>query len=275
MSARRTLIIIVAIALGVVAAVATVLYVNSVQSRANHDAKLVAVYLVAKDIPKNTTGDTAIAAGLVKTGKIPKSFYPATAVTNINAIKGKVAASALPAGEVLVDRQFVEQKVAQANFSATNIPAGQVAVSVQVDALKAVGGLIVPGDKVDLIIAIDPATKSGVPVLPAGAVAAGSQDKFARLLYQNVSVVAIGATVAPKPGDTAAVTNPQTSNVYTLAVPAEAAERILLASAGPGLTLALVPPDNQPANVAPVQLREIENTPGGFAPAPGLTPYGQ
>ena len=272
MSARRTLIIIVAIALGVVAAVATVLYVNSAQSRANHDAKLIAVYVVAKDIPKNTTGDTAIAAGLVKTGKIPKAFYPATAVTNINAIKGKVAASALPAGEVLVDRQFVEQKVAQANFSATNIPAGQVAVAISVDSLKAVGGLVVPGDKVDLIITVD-AARPGTPA-PAPAPGTANPDRFARLLYQNVSIVAIGSAVAPRPGDTAAAANPG-SNVYTIAVPAEAAERILLASGAGGVTMALVPPDNQPAVVAPVQVREIESVPGGFAPPPGLTPYGQ
>lgn len=272
MSARRTLIIVIAIALGVVAAVATVLYVNSVQSRANHNAKLVAVYQVARDIPRNTTGDTAIAAGLVKTGKIPKAFYPATAVTNINAIKGKVASATIPAGAVLVDGQFVDQKTAQANFSATNIPAGQVAVSISVDSLHAVGGLIVPGDKVDLM-------EFGGAALPANATpaqtAAAENNRFAHFFYQNVSVVAIGAAVAPTPGSTTAATNPG-SSVYTLAVPADAAERILLAAnANLGLTLALVPPDNQPVNVGSVTGGNIDPGAGNQAPPPGLTPYGQ
>ena len=274
MSARRTLIIIIAIALGVVAAVATVLYVNSVQSRANHNAKLVAVYQVARDIPRNTTGDTAIAAGLVKTGKIPKAFYPATAVTNINAIKGKVASAAIPAGAVLVDGQFVDQKTAQANFSATNIPAGQVAVSISVDSLHAVGGLIVPGDKVDLM---EFGGGAALPANPTAAqTAAAENGKFAHFFYQNVSVVAIGAAVAPTPGSTTAATNPG-SSVFTLAVPADAAERILLAASNPGLglTLALVPPDNQPVNVGSVNVGNIDPGAGNQAPAPGLTPYGQ
>ena len=263
MNARRTLIIIIAIAVGAVAAISTVLYVNSVQSRANHNAKLVAVYVIAKDVPKNTTGDTAIAAGLIKKSSIPKQFYPATAVTNVNEIKGRVTPNLLPAGQILVEREFVEPNVANQSFSTTNIPAGQVAISIAVDSTKAVSGLIVPGDKVDLVFFGGTANAKGTE--------AGS---YAHVMYQNVNVIAIGTTAAPKQGDTTAPASVNTAGTFTFALPPDAAERVLLAANAGGLTLALVPPDNQPVTIPAVSATAIDN-PGAAAPPPGLTPYGQ
>ena len=58
----------------------TVLYLNSVQSRANGNARLVRVYKMAKKIPKGTTGDAAIGHGAIVAGSIPKQYYPQSAV---------------------------------------------------------------------------------------------------------------------------------------------------------------------------------------------------
>jgi len=255
-SARRTLILIVAIALGTVSALSAVLYLNSVQQRANGNAKLVKVYKIAKPIPKNTTGDSAISQGLVASDAIPKRFYPPTAITDLSVIKGKVNLVDLAPGQVLVDNEFVEPRVAQTSFSATNVPAGQVAVTVSVDQVRAVAGLIVPGDKVDLMGTFEGAAAG--PGAPAG-------DSYIHFIYQNVNVIAIGQTAAPKQGDTQNSTNPG-SALYTFAVPPDAAQRIVLASQKNGLYLALVPPDNAPAQIAPVHTADVDK-------APGLTPY--
>ncbi len=269
MSARRTLIIIVAIAIGAVAAVSTVLYVNSVQSRANGNAKMVAVYQIVKDIPAKTTGDTAIAQGLVKKGSIPKQYYPPSAVVDVNEIKGKVAPYELVPGAPLVEKQFVEPKVATTSFSATNIPAGQMAITISLDPTKAVAGLVVPGDKVDLMTVIAPTDREANPPKPA------NQFKYAHFFYQNVNVIAIGTSAAPKQGETAAPTNPG-SGLYTLAVPPEAAERIVMASLGGTVYMALVPPDNQPVNIPVVPGGLVDGpNPPTVAQAPQLTPYAQ
>lgn len=274
MSARRTLIIIVAIAIGAIAAVSTVLYVNSAQSRADNNAKLVSVYVIARTIPKSTTGDAAIANGLVKKSAIPKQFFPPTAVVDINAIKGKVTPTDLAAGQVLVDNQFVEPKVANTSFSATNIPAGQVAVTVSVAQASAVAGLIAPGDKVDLMTIIEPVDAQGNPIKGA------ALARYAHFFYQNVSVIAIGTTAAATQGSTAAAANPG-SSLYTFAVPPQAAERIVLASqaggsGGSGIYMALVPPDNQPVNIQAVNAGTIDGPlPPTLAGPPQLTPYGQ
>jgi len=249
MSARRTLILIVALAIGTVAAVSAVLYLNSVQSRANGNARLVRVYKVANTIPKGTTGDAAIGHNLIVAASIPAKFFPQTAVTDLNEIKGKVAPLDLAAGQILVDNQFVERSVATTSFSTTNVPSGQVAITVSIDNVRGVAGLVVPGDKVDLM---------GTFQNPNG-------STYTHFFYQNVNVVAIGTSAAPTAGTTTPATNPG-GGLFTFAVPPDAAERIVLASAKNSIYLALVPPDNAPAQINPVQDTSVDQ-------APGLTPY--
>ena len=249
MSARRTLILIVALAIGTVAAVSAVLYLNSVQSRANGNAKLVRVYKVAQTIPKGTTGDNAIGHGLVVASQIPQKFFPQTAVTDLTEIKGKVAPLDLAPGQILVDNQFVEPSVAHTSFSTTNVPSGEVAVTISIDQVRGVAGLIVPGDKVDMMGVFTPA----------------SGQEYAHFFYQNVEVIAIGAQAAPTAGNTAPATNPG-GGLYTLLVPADAAERIVLASQKDSIYLALVPPDNAPTAIPPMHDADVDTS-------PGLTPY--
>jgi len=264
------MIIIIALALGVVAAVSTVLYVNSAQSRANNNAKLVAVYVINKPIAKGATGDVAISSGAIKRSSIPRQFFPATAVVDLNEIKGKVTPAQLAPGQVLVADQFVEPSVADTSFSGTSIPAGQVAVTVTLPPAQAAAGLIVPGDKVDLMAIIQPTDKSGAPIPPA------ASTKYAHFFYQNVNVIAIGTAAAPTQGQTTApAANGTSSSLYTFAVPPEAAERILLASTSGTIYAALVPPDNQPVNVPVVSGGAIDSANNVVANPPALTPYGQ
>jgi pilus assembly protein CpaB len=256
-SPRRTIIIIVALVIAAVAAVANVLYLNSVQDRANGHAKLLRVFVVSRDIAKGTTGDNAIGGGLIKSGTIPEQFRPATALANIGEVRGKVALTALAAGQVVVDGQFVEPVAAQVTFS-QRIPAGQVAVSISLDSLHAVDNLLVPGDKVDMIVPCSP-TK---PVAPsAGAIGPTGVETF---FWQNVTILAIGTAAAPTPGQTSTVTNPG-SGIMTFALPPVSAERLLLAQGTCAPTLALVPPDNQATPIPSVD-------PGNFW-GQGLTPY--
>jgi hypothetical protein len=85
-----------------------------------------------------------------------------------------------------------------------------------------------------------------------------------RFLFQNVNVLAIGATPAPQPGETTSATTPAGGNggLITFAVPPIAAAKISVAS---GLYLTLVPPDNQPVAVPPVSGSNLFQGP--------LTPY--
>ncbi|MBV8692156.1 MAG: Flp pilus assembly protein CpaB [Actinobacteria bacterium] len=243
MSPRRTIILIVAVALAGVAAFATYAWLNGVQDRAYAHAKRVQVFVVKKDVPKGTAGEQALSNELVKAGSAPQEFRPATALTDINAIRGKVALTNLSAGQIVVDGMFVDPKVAQVT-AAQRIPAGQVAVTVNVDQVRGVAGLLTPGDKVNMLV--------------QGA------DQKEHFLFQNVNVLFIGSTAAPQPGETQATTAAN-SSLITFAVPPLAAEKIVLASQGGGIYLTLVPPDNQPVAVPPVDVNSLNTG--------ALTPY--
>jgi pilus assembly protein CpaB len=239
---RRTVILIAAAVVAVIAAVAIYSYLNNVQNRAYHNAKLVKVFRVAKDVQKGLPGEQAVDGGFVKSDDIPQKFRPTTALTDINAIRGKVALSDLSAGQVVVDGMFVEPRIAQVSF-AQRIPAGQVAITISTDSVHGVAGFIVPGDKVNML--------------------AQAPDGI-RFLFQNVNVLAVGNTPAPQPGETTATTAPGSGGgLLTLAVPPLAAEKIAVAT---GVYLTLVPPDNQPTPVPPVSTGNLFGGP--------LTPYG-
>jgi pilus assembly protein CpaB len=238
---RRTIILIVAVVVAVVAAGAIYGYLNSVQDRAYADAKLVKVYRVDQDIKKGVPGEKALDEGFVKSSDIPQKYRPTTALPEISVIKGKVALNDLSAGQVVVEGMFVDPRAATVSF-AQRIPAGQVAISIQVDQIRGVANLVVPGDQVNILA-----------TAPDGE----------RYLFQNVNVIAVGSTPAPQPGETTATTTPVSGNgLITFAVPPNAAARISVAN---GIYLTLVPPGNQPVAVPPV-------TQGNLFSGP-LTPY--
>ena len=243
MSPRRTVILIVAVVVAAVAAFATYAWLDGVQERANKDAKLVRVFKVAKDIEKGTSGEQAIQAEAVSSDEAPQEFRPATALTDINLIRGRVAVTRLTAGQIVVDGMFVDPREAQVT-AAERIDAGRVAVTVSVDQVQGVAGLLVPGDKVNIMTAN-----------PQG----GQQ-----LLYQNVEILFIGSTAAPQAGETQEVVV-TASNLITFSVPPAAAQRIIQATKGPGIYLMLVPPDNQPVRVPPADPNNLFSG--------GLTPY--
>jgi len=249
-ASRRVLILVAAVVIAAVAGLGAFNYLSTVQDRANKDAVLVKVYVVKKDIPKALDGSQAIAGDYIKADQIQAKFRPATAVSNLDTIRGKVALTTLSANQVLVDGQFVEPRVAQLTNS-QRIAKNRVGVTISVDQLHGVAGLLVPGDKVDLMV-IDP-----------------NSQKYT-LLYQNAEILFIGTQAAPQPGETQAATTTAGagSNLITFDVPPEAAAKIAFVQAHQDyqLYLTLVPPDNVAANVPPVGAQDL------FTPDAPVTP---
>src|SRR5689334_3483021 len=153
MRPSRTVIVIAAVVAAVLAAAGANAFLSGSDARAYKGATLVKVYKVTKDVPKGFSGDDAITKEFVKADQMPQEFRPGTALTDINALRGKVALTNLSANQVLVDGMFVDPRVAQVT-AAQRIPTGQVAVSVSFDQVKAVAGLLVPGDKVNIMVKV-------------------------------------------------------------------------------------------------------------------------
>ena len=103
MSSRRTLILVGAILIGVIAALLIYNYVQGIDDRANNNAKLVTVYVAKSDIPKGTAGEQATASKAIDTAQIPQQFKPATAITTTDQLSKKVALFDIPKNSVIVD----------------------------------------------------------------------------------------------------------------------------------------------------------------------------
>lgn len=253
---RRLLVAGLALLLAVAAGGAAYAYLHGIQQRAYHDAALVPVYRVDKPVPAGTPASALASQGLVGRGVIPERYRPAGAVTSLSSIQGELSTSELSPGEVLDASQFASPAAVAATPAAV-IPRGDVAISVAVDSIHGVAGLVEPGDKVDILVEI-----AGSPTAE-------------RFLYQDVPVLAVGSsTVSPTANQTdaassAASTTTTTtgsagSGLITFAVPPAAAQRIALAeSDGGGVTgelyLALLPSNGgtSPVSYPPVDARNL------------------
>ena len=245
MTSKRTVVVAVAVAVGVVASVLSYVFLNDAQQRAFHNAKMVPAYVIAKPVPRTLSGALAVGDGYIVQKKVPNEFLPPTAITDLGALKGKEAVAPFSTGQVLVSSMFVSPTAAANTFSG-QIPPGDVAVTVSVDQVHAVAGLIQPGDKVDMLISM------------------GATESF---MLQNVSIMAIGQSTTSNTasaGQNNATTTASTgsSNLYTFSVKPADAQRIALAQQQSlGIYLILVPPGSPVVSVPGADLASILNGP--------------
>lgn len=250
MGNRRMLILVVAVALAGLTAFLTFNYANSADERAFEGAELVSAFLVKKDIPKGFPGERALDEGYIARESMPRKFFPARAITNAQSLRGQVALAPLSVGVPVVEGSFVEPRLAQESF-AQRLGKDMQAVTLAVSDVQGVARLVVPGDRVNLMLTTDGA---------AGGPAGAGAEKQTQFVLQNVEVLAVGNTTTLQPGETAVQAQDLQagqaktvdSGLMTFAVPGLDAERVVHASQIGSIHLTLVPPDYQPAPIAPV-----------------------
>ena len=281
MSQRRTLILVAAVAVGAVAAFLVWNYVNGIDQRASDNAVQVPVYLVRVQIQKGTYGSEVNAKNAIKQERIPRKLLPPNAITNPDEIKQKVAVNNLVANQIVVSDMFASPDVAQASFGdrLEKIHKGdQTAITVSIDKIHGVAGLLQPGDYVNIMVT--------QPVAAAGAKATTVTKpelltKQARYLLEKVKILAVGQTPVLQPGETAkaasadgstadaAPPSGQDSGFITFIVPPKSAQYLASVDAD-SIYLTLVARDYKPVRLDPLDLK---------VPLPAeddsqLTPYG-
>ncbi|MHB1855423.1 MAG: Flp pilus assembly protein CpaB [Acidimicrobiales bacterium] len=232
---------ILALVLGVAAGGASYAYLHSVQQRAYHNAQLIDVYVAKGTIPKGASGAQALSAGLIVKAQIPTEFRPASAVTDLATISSEVAQATITNGQVVSSSLFAAPVAQTGGAAASAIPAGDVAITISVDTVHEVAGLVQPGDQVDLLVQ--------------------RNDGSEYVLYQDVPVLAIGASVA-QPATAASVpAAAAASNLVTFAVPLDAATRLAMVESGTGgvsnIYMVLVPPNSHPSSFRSLAPRDV------------------
>ncbi len=275
MTSRRTVILIIAVALGAFAALGLLSYVRNAETEVGEAGTPVEVWVAKAPIPKGTPAELAIEQNLIGTEIVAQRLRPATAVVDPTAeLGGLVAIADLPANMTLVSGSFVSPSVAKTGITDRLAERGLVTVTVSVDQVRGAAYLIEPGDFVNVMTERPwdtpffendpevPMTEAAVAELTeelekndtVRPIIVDVYPVDTRMVYQKAEVLAVGSQLTPDLGETAAADDgeqlQQAQGIITLAVPPEAAQTVLNVGRD-NLYLSLVPDDYVPREILP------------------------
>ncbi|MBE0476582.1 MAG: Flp pilus assembly protein CpaB [Coriobacteriia bacterium] len=143
--------IVVALVLGGFAAVLAGRYLTSAKATIDADSQPVEVLVAEADIPRGVSAEQLFEQKLVTRARIPRRFVAAGAISSARMVEGQVLAVPVSSGEQLSTSRF--QYPSEAGL-AHNVPKDYVAVSLPVDMVSGVSGLLKPGDHVAVILSL-------------------------------------------------------------------------------------------------------------------------
>lgn len=175
-------ILVAALVLGGIAAVLGVNYLNSARSTIASESEPIEVLVAQENLPRGLSIEELTQRGLVKTEQVPRRFVSADAVSSARILEGQVLAVPLSTGEQLTKTRF--QFPTQAGLSYT-VPEGFIALTVAVDEVSGVAGLLKPGDMVLLFATMKPKSNN--------------ESAYTTLLIPKARVLAVGGSVTSEP----------------------------------------------------------------------------
>lgn len=227
MNSRRTTLI-VAIVLAIGTGWLTLNYLSSLQRQTNANSAPRDVIVAAQDIPARVTITPQMLAHVER----PTSAVDANALSAPQQAVGALTLITIPAGSSITSAMIGHPTDVGLPV---RLKSGMRAVSVQIDKVKGVSGLIEPGDYVDVVA--DPPKAAAEPP-PASAILRG------------VRVLAIGDSLEYN----SATPSPQEANstTVTLEVTPKQADLLIMADINTTIRLALRSP-KEPLNSEPVE----------------------
>jgi pilus assembly protein CpaB len=206
MNRNRIMVVVgIALLLAVLAGVGAYKFLSG-QSRVAEQARLqtVGIVVAVVDIPLGST----INPNQVAVSPWPKESYPKDAIADPKVVAGRVALRDFFRGEPVVESKLVPLGKSTGLLS-LKVPAGMRAFSIKVNEAVGVGGFIVPDSRVDVVVTTAPTPSS--------------QEKVAKIVLQDIRVIAAGQVIEQKEN------KPVTVNTVTLALLPEEAEKLALA----------------------------------------------
>jgi pilus assembly protein CpaB len=247
------LILLIGILLAAIVAVAVIMLLGNPDRGSNPpglDATMTTYTVAAVDIPLGTL----VTADMVIAKDVKINDKPADAYTLASDVIGNTTTTDVLTGQNIGPQTFSTTTV-DTNIARLLGP-GQRAMSVQVDQVSGVGTLVVPGDRVDVVLGISGADKFPVVTTDAASkqlvVVPGLNNTSVKAVIQNLVVV--GALLPPPPaptgteqGGTAAPTLNGQTQIVILSVTDQQAEALRWAQIDGSITLILRSPEDKEA----------------------------
>lgn len=174
----RLWIVVIALVLAGVAAVVSASYLKDARGKIASESQPIEVLVAQEDIPQGTSADEMVAKDMVVLQEVPRRYTAAGAVSTAKAITGMVLNTPLTRGQQVTGEQFSAPDVAGLAFS---IPKQQMALTIPVDEVTGVGGLVKPGDHIVLYATFSPGPK-------------GEKD-LTKMLIPDTKVLAVGRSL--------------------------------------------------------------------------------
>ena len=235
--------IFVAALLGVAAAIVGYFGLTSLatQAAARRDANYRNVIVTASDLTYGVKLDRA----MLRMARYPKDAVPEGAYANLDSVVGQTTKVFMGAREPVTATKLSSRG---GGLSMLVRPSMRAA-SLEVNQVSGVSGFVLPGDRVDVLVTVDPRNPN--------------EDAVTRTVLQNVEVLAAGQKTEQQDN------KPITVQAVTILVAPDGAETLALAEHEGKIHLVLRnPEDQQTVTVASLSTREMLGHQPALAAAP-------
>ena len=205
MQRRFILILVCASLLGLLASVLVYRVVTQIASAGGGQYEHIVVAAANMSLAETVT------AQHVKLVPWPKVSVPEGALRKLQDAEGRVVRGSILAGEPLIEAKLAPELSGKGGIMPMLVPEGQRGVTIKLDEAVRESGFLLPNSRVDVLVSM--------PRAP------GSQEKIAKVILQDVTVLAAGQTVELRDN------KPVTNTTVTLALTPEQTERLAVAQA--------------------------------------------
>lgn len=231
--ARRSVLLIAAVAIAALGTAMILMYVQGIDARAAEGQERVEVLTATEVIESGETVEEAQAAGKLAKTEVVREDMVEGALSSTSAIDGQVATGTIYPGEQLISQKFG----ATATEDSLQIPDDKLAVSVELTDPARVAGFVNPGSEVAIFASADPELYK-----PDGSTQ--KLSPYTRLLLSKVQVIGVGTTsvhtktTTDEEGQETTEEVPRT--ILTVAVGQEESEKLIYAARNGDLSFALL-----------------------------------
>ena len=211
MRRRFLLILICASVIGFLASVLVYRVVSQVARARSDQSEQIVVAAAALGLADTVTSQH------IKLVNWPKASVPPGALRTAAEAEGRVVRSSIVAGEPLIEGKLASQLTGKGGIMPMLIPEGQRGVTIRLDDATRESGFVMPNSRVDVLVSM--------PKAP------GSNEKIAKVILQDVTVLAAGQIVEMKDN------KPVTNTTVTLALTPHQVERLAVAQSDGRLML--------------------------------------
>ncbi|MGI8524295.1 MAG: Flp pilus assembly protein CpaB [Nocardioides sp.] len=233
---RRRILLVVAAVVALLGTALVFVYVKGADTRAGAQYQTVQVLKATQDIASGESYDQALSAGKVTLANVPQNQLAPGYQVAADGLKGKFAAQPIHAGEQVLTTMW--GATVQTGNSSLAIPAGKMAISVNLTDPDRVAGNLDIGSQVAIFVTGKPDPNS--------------DNSVTKLLLAKVTVLNVGS---PQPTSTtktstdgSQTTEQLPRTLLTLAVDQEEAQKVIVSSKAAELTFAMLTDNSKTQN---------------------------